>query len=94
MDPEGAAMKMVVYAFSNRSRYERAQKLAQVGQLPFVHHGIIEQLPGPLAGWTALRDLQRIPQQSFREWWRARQAMQGENHEPKEQAENVAREDA
>ena len=94
MDPEGAAMKMVAYAFGNRSRYERVQKLAQVGQLPFVHHGVIEQLPGPLAGWTALRDLQSIPQQSFREWWQARRATQGEHHEPKEQAENIARDNA
>ncbi|GAC1390702.1 MAG: LutB/LldF family L-lactate oxidation iron-sulfur protein [Ktedonobacteraceae bacterium] len=78
MDPEAAAMKLAAYAFGNRSRYERAQKLAQVGQFPFVHHGVIEQLPGPLAGWTALRDLQSIPQQSFREWWQARQTKQGE----------------
>ena len=76
MDPEGAVMKMMAYVFGNRSRYERAQKLAQVGQLPFVHHGVIEQLPGPLAGWTALRDVQAVPQQSFREWWQQRQGKQ------------------
>jgi L-lactate dehydrogenase complex protein LldF len=83
MDPEGAAMKLVAYAFGNRNRYERAQKLAQVGQLPFAHHGIIERLPGPLAGWTALRDLQSVPQQSFREWWQARQGKQEGNDEHK-----------
>ena len=94
MDPEAATMKMVAYAFGTRTRYERAQKLAQVGQLPFVHHGVIEQLPGPLAGWTAVRDLQHIPQQSFREWWQARHVTQGGNDEPKESAEIITRENA
>ncbi len=83
MDPEAAAMKLAAYAFGNRSRYERAQRLAQVGQFPFVHHGVIEHLPGPLAGWTALRDLQSVPKQSFREWWQARQNRQEEINEHK-----------
>jgi len=83
MDPEGVAMKLVAYAFGNRSRYEHAQKLAQLGQLPFVHNGVIEQLPGMLAGWTGVRDLQKIPPQSFRAWWRAREKGQGERDEPK-----------
>lgn len=82
IDPEIAAMKLLAYTFSSRSRYERAQKLAQVGQIPFVHHGTIERLPGLLAGWTALRDLQSIPKQSFREWWQTRPIQQqGESNE-------------
>ena len=85
MDPEGIAMKFMAYAFGNRSRYERAQKLAQMGQLPFVHHGVIEHLPGPLAGWTALRDVQPVPQQSFRAWWQERQDKQGACDEHKEE---------
>jgi len=81
LDPEVTAMKLAAYIFGNRSRYERAQKLAQIGQFPFVHHGVIEHLPGPLAGWTALRDLQSVPKQSFREWWQARQNKQEESNE-------------
>ncbi|MGZ3663073.1 MAG: lactate utilization protein B [Ktedonobacterales bacterium] len=85
-DPEHAAMRFLARAFANRARYERAQRLARVGQRPFVRgrrgqgsgeRGTITSLPGPLAGWTALRDLRPVPQQSFREWWQARAAQQG-----------------
>lgn len=72
LDPEAAAMKLTAYTFADRKRYERAQQLARVGQLPFVHSGVIHSLPGPLAAWTTVRDLQRIPKQSFREWWQQR----------------------
>jgi L-lactate dehydrogenase complex protein LldF len=78
MNPEHVAMRFLASIFSTRRRYEQAQKLARRGQWPFVHHGIIDRLPGPLAGWTAVRDLQSIPQHSFREWWKTRSAQQGE----------------
>jgi L-lactate dehydrogenase complex protein LldF len=38
-----------------------------------VRRGKIERLPGPLAGWTAARDLKPVPGQSFRDWWRERE---------------------
>ena len=31
---------------------------------------MIRHLPGPLSGWTAMRDLAPVPKQSFRDWWR------------------------
>ena len=34
--------------------------------------GVIERLPGPLAGWTAMRDVFPVAAQTFREWWRTR----------------------
>ncbi len=74
VDPENVAMKLMARTFASRQWYEQAQRLAQLGQLPFRHGGVIDALPGPLAGWTALRDLRPIPRQSFREWWRAREA--------------------
>lgn len=86
LDPEHAAMRFLAQAFADRKRYERAQRLARIGQRPFVRgrgrpdaseRGTITSLPGPLAGWTALRDLRPVPQQSFREWWQARAARQG-----------------
>ncbi len=74
VDPENVAMKLMARTFMSRERYEQAQRLARLGQLPFKHDGMIDALPGPLAGWTALRDLEAVPKQSFREWWRSREA--------------------
>jgi L-lactate dehydrogenase complex protein LldF len=56
--------------FGSRARYERAQKLSRIGQWPFARRGKIERLPGPLSGWTAMRDLKPVPKESFRDWWR------------------------
>jgi L-lactate dehydrogenase complex protein LldF len=70
LDPENVAMQTVARVFSDPELYERAQKFARVGQWPFVRGGSIGRLPGRLAGWTAVRDLEPIPKQSFREWWR------------------------
>lgn len=87
LNPEHAAMRFLAQTFANRGRYERAQRLARLGQRPFVHgrggpntigQGSITSLPGLLAGWTALRDLRPVPQHSFREWWQARAAAQGD----------------
>jgi len=50
--------------FANQQRYERAQRLARLGRGP------LRRLPVP--GWTAARELPRVPEQSFREWWRER----------------------
>lgn len=71
-DPEHIGMKLMGRAFRSRSRYERAQKMARIGQGLFVRDGTISKLPGQLSGWTAMRDLKPIPKQTFREWWRNR----------------------
>jgi L-lactate dehydrogenase complex protein LldF len=71
-DPEGLAMKFLAGVFAKRSRYERAQKLGRVGQRLLMREGAIEHLPGPLAGWTAMRDVYPVASETFREWWRAR----------------------
>lgn len=76
LDGENIAMKLMARSFANRERYERAQRLARLGQFPFAHQGIITHLPGLLANWTTARDLPSVPKQSFREWWRARQTEQ------------------
>jgi L-lactate dehydrogenase complex protein LldF len=68
---EKVSMRALGRVFLTRGRYERAQKAARLGQLPFVRGGTIKRLPGPLGGWTAVRDMKAVPDQSFRDWWRA-----------------------
>jgi len=72
LDAENLAMQAMARIFADRQRYERAQRLAQVGQWPFSRGGSINWLPGKLSGWTAMRDLQPLPRQTFRQWWRER----------------------
>jgi len=73
LDPEALAMRQLAHIFVSPKRYEQAQRLARRGQRFFMHEGVIDSLPGMLAGWTAARDLMPIPQQSFRDWWRKRE---------------------
>jgi L-lactate dehydrogenase complex protein LldF len=73
LDPESLAMKLLARVFANRQRYERAQELGRLGQWPLVRRGTITHLPGPLSAWTQMRDLQPVPRQTFREWWKSRQ---------------------
>jgi L-lactate dehydrogenase complex protein LldF len=70
LDPENAAMQLLAKIFSDRERFEGAQKLARIGQWPLARGGAIHRLPGKLAGWTMVRDLKPVPDQSFREWWK------------------------
>ena len=72
LDPENVAMQVLARIFAHRERYEQMQRLARLGQWPLVHRGMIDYLPGPLSGWTTMRDLYPVPRQTFREWWRTR----------------------
>jgi L-lactate dehydrogenase complex protein LldF len=72
-DAEHVAMRALARVFANRRLYEAAQRAGRLGQWPLVRRGRIERLPGPLAGWTAARDLKPVPRQSFRDWWRERE---------------------
>ncbi len=71
-DPEGLAMKLLARVFASRSLFEKSQKLGRLGQKLSVRRGFIEHLPGPLAGWTTMRDVYPVAPQTFREWWEAR----------------------
>jgi L-lactate dehydrogenase complex protein LldF len=71
LDPENVAMQTVAKIFSDPARFEQAQKLARIGQWPLARGGAIHRLPGKLAGWTEARDVKPIPEQTFREWWKA-----------------------
>jgi L-lactate dehydrogenase complex protein LldF len=69
---ERLGMKAAAVALGSSARFSMAQKLARVAQWPFEHEGVLQGLPGLLAGWTAFRDLAPVPAQSFREWWAER----------------------
>jgi L-lactate dehydrogenase complex protein LldF len=69
---ERLGMKAAAVALGGSARLSMAQKLARVAQWPFEHEGVLQGLPGLLAGWTAFRDLAPVPAQSFREWWAER----------------------
>ena len=71
-DPEGLAMKFLARVFADRSRYERAQRLGRFGQRFLLRDGFIERLPGPLSGWSTMRDAYPVAAETFRDWWRSR----------------------
>jgi L-lactate dehydrogenase complex protein LldF len=73
LDGEAVAMRVLGHIFRRPARYEQAQRLLRRGQAPFARNGIIERLPPPLNVWTTMRDLQAVPAQSFRDWWRERE---------------------
>jgi L-lactate dehydrogenase complex protein LldF len=60
---ERAAMRALAAVFGSVGRYERAQRVARRLQGP------ARRLPGPLAAWLATRELPRVPEETFREWW-------------------------
>jgi L-lactate dehydrogenase complex protein LldF len=63
---EALAMGAAAKVFGSRASFERAQRLSRLGRGP------LGKLPVP--GWSAMRDLPEVPEQTFREWWRRRPA--------------------
>jgi L-lactate dehydrogenase complex protein LldF len=70
---ERAAMRLLARIFDSRAHYEAAQRGLRLGRGPLRSARLMRALPGPLAGWTATRDLPPVPEQSFRDWWRSRE---------------------
>ena len=61
--------------FASARRFRAAQRMARVVLRPFTHRdGWIRSLPGLGGRWTLTRDLRALPDQTFREWWAAREA--------------------
>jgi L-lactate dehydrogenase complex protein LldF len=74
LDPERRSMAALGRVFLTRRRFEAAQTAARLGAWPLSRDGRIERrLPGPLKGWTTVRDLPAPPAQSFRAWWAERE---------------------
>jgi len=83
--PEALAMKAAANVFRSERRFRAAQRLARMAEKPLVRkefeivgqqqvepQGWVKWLPGIFGGWTATRDLQAMPEESFREWWEKR----------------------
>lgn len=75
---ERVAMKAASFALGNGDRLAQAQKLVRIGQKLFEKDGQLNHLPGMLSGWTKFRDLDAVPQESFRDWWAKRSG--GDKH--------------
>lgn len=76
-DVEVAAMKAMAAIFRSERRFRAAQRLGRIAETPLVRRdqqglGWISWLPGILGGWSQARDLQQMPQQTFRDWWEKR----------------------
>jgi L-lactate dehydrogenase complex protein LldF len=74
-DVEAGAMKAMAMIFRSERRFRAAQRLGRVTEKPLVgKDGWIKWLPGMLGGWTQARDLQEMPKETFRDWWKKRDA--------------------
>jgi len=64
---ERAAMKAATWAMAHPAAYRAAEKFATATRA--VHPRRLPA-PGPAAAWTDSRDLPRLPEQTFRSWWK------------------------
>ena len=71
---ERLAMKGAALAFADPRWFSLAQTIGRFLERPFERDGYVRRAPGPMAAWTATRDLPAMPRQSFRDWWAARGA--------------------
>ncbi|GAA3750264.1 lactate utilization protein B [Terriglobus aquaticus] len=77
-NPEAMAMKAAGAIFRSEGRFRAAQRLGRMGETPLERRDgqgqkWVSWLPGMLGGWTNVRDLRAMPQQTFREWWEERE---------------------
>jgi L-lactate dehydrogenase complex protein LldF len=76
-DVEAGAMKAMALIFRSERRFRAAQRMGRMAEVPLVRKdgqgdGWIGWLPGMLGGWTQVRDLQSMPKETFRDWWKKR----------------------
>lgn len=67
---EKLAFKGFGFMASHPFVFDKAVKLAHTGLGIFSKDSYIPKGPGPLQGWTEVRDLPRPAKQSFRDWWK------------------------
>ncbi|WP_084713375.1 heterodisulfide reductase-related iron-sulfur binding cluster [Streptacidiphilus rugosus] len=66
---EALAMRAATAVLSSPGRIAQAQKAAALGGRLVARKGVIGPLPGPLRGWTDVRDTPAPPPEPFRAWW-------------------------
>ena len=71
---ERASMRALGYILARPKRLHAAQRLGRIGQRLVSRKGAITRLPFALSGWTDTRDAPPIAPQTFREWWKERNA--------------------
>jgi L-lactate dehydrogenase complex protein LldF len=69
---ESMGMAAVGRTFASRSRYERAQRMARGGLRPIRSKNVPMIPGGPLGAWLRHRELPKVADETFREWWRSR----------------------
>lgn len=62
-------MRALGWVLRSPWRYRMALRVGRRLQRRFLRDGWVADLPGYGAGWTQGRDLQGLPEESFREWW-------------------------
>src|SRR5438067_4608776 len=69
---EKPAFKMFAFLVNRPALFEEAKRFGRIGQ---VFHPLVKATPfDPAYAWTKTRDLPDVPEQTFREYWRAREA--------------------
>ena len=73
-DPMYLGLRIANFLFASAGRFRLAQRLGRIGLRLFTRKdGWIHSLPSIGARWTMTRDLRALPDQTFREWWAARE---------------------
>jgi L-lactate dehydrogenase complex protein LldF len=73
-DPMYLGMRIANFIFASAGRLRLAQWMGRLGLRLFTHKdGWIHSLPSLGARWTMTRDLRGLPDETFREWWAARE---------------------
>jgi L-lactate dehydrogenase complex protein LldF len=72
-DPMYLGMRIANFIFASAGRFRLAQRMGRLGLRLFTRNdGWIHSLPSLGARWTMTRDLRGLPDETFREWWAAR----------------------
>jgi L-lactate dehydrogenase complex protein LldF len=73
-DPMYLGMRIANFIFASAGRFQLAQRVGRLGLRLFTRKdGWIHNLPSLGARWTMTRDLRGLPDETFREWWAARE---------------------